>query len=301
LCVSNLSADYLTPRREFTRARPPQRPTSVNPYSGIILSDLDGTFLDESYCPVLTAPELASVVTRWRVIWVTSRTVDEIRWLQRSLEHRDDAIAENGGVCLTHSGHVARTLGNAQEINGAFVSVLGGAAQTTLALVDDAFASVGRGVRTFVNLSPIALAKRAKYEVPHAIRAQRRTASVVLVDVDMTDGAAQIALTQLCNHDCSVSSGSRWTTVVRGADKGSAALQWLRAIDNTLPIVAIGDGSNDQPLLSIADHPFVVRRPTGTHHPELANIPKAHLLTAKGTAGWQEMLDVLGDRFGGPP
>ena len=268
-------------------------------YRGIVLSDLDGTFLDDAYQPVLSAHEFAAVLARWRVIWVTSRTVLEIQSLQRSLRHHDDAIGENGGVCLTYSADVAARLGRSHQVGKARVSVLADDARATRDLVNSAFGSVGRSVLTFQDLAPTTLAKRARYGVQDAVRAQHRVSSVVLVDLDLADVATRDALEWLRAHGCSVASGGQWTTVLRGADKGQAASRWLQAIDNRLPVIAIGDGANDESLLGIADMAFVIRGSSGAHHPALAAVAKAHALEVQGPAGWQEMLDIIESQFEG--
>ena len=45
---------------------------------GVILSDLDGTFLDGDEHPALSREAFARLARDWRVIWVTSRTAEEI-------------------------------------------------------------------------------------------------------------------------------------------------------------------------------------------------------------------------------
>jgi mannosyl-3-phosphoglycerate phosphatase len=58
-------------------------------------------------------------------------------------------------------------------------------------------------------------------------------------------------------------------------------------------VVAIGNEENDYSLLAEADIRFVIRNPHRGPHPVLSSLPDAIVLSAEGTGGWMEMLDLL--------
>src|SRR5262245_5480619 len=130
---------------------------------GVIFSDLDGTFLDAAHRPVLERAAFARVLTRWRVIWTSSRTADELLHLQRELGHADAAIGENGGVVVTRDGEIAHALGATTAVHGAWIAQLAARRDATEARVRTAFAQQGLDVQTFTDIGSDELARRSGY------------------------------------------------------------------------------------------------------------------------------------------
>jgi predicted mannosyl-3-phosphoglycerate phosphatase (HAD superfamily) len=276
-----------------------------NPLRGVIFSDLDGTFLDDRYRPALDAAALARVAARWRVVWVSSRTAEELVQLQRTMGHTDDAIGENGGVCVSRTERTARALGDTTALDGMWVARVAAPREDVRALVIAAFAAEGRAAHTLDELSVEDLARRSGYAVADAERAHARRASVLLVDTDAEEPPVARALNALRANGCTVVHGGRWISVVRGADKGSTARRWLAQAfggeQGAPPLVAaIGNADNDEALLAFAAEPFIVRAPDGTYPPRLSALPRAHRLERIGTDGWSEMLDALSRMTGNP-
>lgn len=269
----------------------------MNPAAGIIFSDLDGTFLDASGAPALTPDDFARVLEHWRVVWVSSRTVDELLHFQRALGHEGDAIGEDGGVLVCREQAVALALGRAKPRGDAWVVERASPYQATLARVRRAFAEQGIDVTTMADLGSAELTKRVG--APEAAeRALHRRASVLLANVDRDDLRARRALRALRAEGCAVANGGRWVSVVHGADKGTTARAWLKEWSAQHPVpgatvVAIGNADNDESLLRAADWAFVVRAPGGTYAARLAGITNAQLLSGAGNAGWAEMYERL--------
>jgi len=263
---------------------------------GVIFSDLDGSFLDAAYQIALTQDEFSRVLERWTVVWVSSRTADELAFLPGETARLRDAFGENGGVLLTRgSGGDSPGL---HQIGDASVVLLAEPRDSTERLVRQVFAGFSIPVRTVSRMDPVELADRCGYSIDDATRAQRRHASVLLVDLDHSDPGVTGALMALSEAGCSVASGGRWTSVVKGADKGTAVRHWLAgymARTGTTPAVVagIGDAENDAPLLNAVSLPFVIRVDRYGHSPLLSAVPGARLLECVGTAGWREMLDIL--------
>ena len=266
--------------------------------SGVILSDLDGTFLDHEYRPALDCAALASVLRRWRVIWVTSRTADELLHMRATLGNPDVAIGENGGVCIAKSESVARALGRATALDHAWLARVGAPYRETLAFVERAFTACGATLRTAADVTVQGFARVCRYGVDDAKRALRRRASVLLVGTDTADPRVAQALGTLRSNRCDVAPGGRWTCIVAGANKGTTAqavLSLFEEMDQRPPriIAAIGNAPNDAPLLSVAHQRFVIRDPRRDHERVLSEIPGVHLLRRPGTAGWLEMIETL--------
>ncbi|HKS06268.1 MAG TPA: HAD-IIB family hydrolase [Gemmatimonadaceae bacterium] len=274
--------------------------TMAQALRGIILSDVDGTFIDDAYQPAMDRVQFASVLARWRVIWVSSRTADELLHLQAALGHADDAIAENGGVIVSRDTTLAKQLGAPTPVDGAWMVRVAAPRDETTALVRRVFADEGVAVRTFDDIDAEQLAHLSRYSRDDATRALKREASAVLINVASTEPGVVRALAHLRDVGCDVTNGGRWVSVVRGSNKGEAARAWLAAArthtnGNAPRIVAIGDAENDAALLAVADHRFVIAHIDRGHHPALASYPGARTLRQPGIAGWREMLDHLAD------
>ena len=270
----------------------------TEPLRGIILSDVDGTFLDGAYRPAMDAAQFASVLERWRVVWVSSRTVDELVHLQSELGHADDAIAESGGVILARDERVARALGSPVARDGVWRVRVADKRETTSALARRVFADEGVAIRTFDDIDAAHLARLSGYTRDEATRALRREASVVIVNADSHNARVAQATAHLRQIGCDVTNGGRWISVLRGSSKGDAARAWLAATHSHRGgpqpmVVAVGDAENDTSLLAVAQHRFVIARTDDGHHPALASYPGARMLQRPGVAGWREMIELL--------
>lgn len=269
----------------------------VKPPRGIIFSDVDGTFLDGTFRPAMDRAAFARVLEDWRVVWVSSRTADELLHLQAELGHTDDAIGENGGVVVTRDETLARALGEPRQLRDAWIARLAAPRDETAAAVRRAFAVNGLAARTFDELDAGTLAELSGYTRVEAERALHRDASVVLTNVDPSDTTAARALAWLRDASFEVAHGGKWVSVVDGANKGEAAFAWLAATRDKWkrpPVVAaVGNQQNDATLLAVAEHRFVIDEPGRGHCPPLAALPGARLLTRAGTSGWLEMCEHL--------
>lgn len=265
---------------------------------GVIFSDLDGTFLDDGYRPALDRDAFARVAQRWRVIWVSSRTAGELAQVQAQLGHREDAIGENGGICLCWTEARARALGMTEQRGDAWVARLAQPVEEVRGHVRSAFARFDAPLRTVDEMSSRELAERSGYSVADAERARARQTSVLIADADTSDPRVAQALDALRAAGCSVTHGGRWTSVIRGSDKGAAVRAWLAAVhgDGHAPVgtvAAIGNADNDEPLLRAVPRAFAVRAADGSYAERLASVPNVTRLARAGTAGWTEMLELL--------
>ncbi len=219
-----------------------------------IVSDLDGTLLDDSErCP-LPADFLAEVRATHRVVLASSRTVEEIRDIATALGWpAAPCIAEDGQVLVDASGAVTQ-LGLATEELLARLDALGH----------------GAGVRAVMR---DAHGRRASLLIPAAAASQ--------FELGVPDAGMRVTM------------GGTWATITDAAwNKGRATARLLRdlAVSHW---AAIGNGANDHSLLSTASQRFAICEADGSHHPLLTTIPGVVLLTHRGPFGWPEMVSLL--------
>jgi mannosyl-3-phosphoglycerate phosphatase len=225
----------------------------------LILSDVDGTFLDDCGELPFEAAELAAILNNHTVVFCSSRTAGELLALQERLGWPGWAVAEDGAVLVAPDG--------SQELLGAARGHL-----------EEALRGAGSG-------SALDAMQRLAPEQPD------RIASVLLPRA-VVDGPhwAEFRAAAL-SADLRCSPGGRWATLTRGADKGQAALTLSRRLGLEID-VGIGNDANDAGLLAVAARRFVIRNPDG-HHPLLAALPGVTLLNAPGPLGWKEMVRAL--------
>ena len=223
----------------------------------LIFSDVDGTFLDEAGAVPFQAADLEGIGERWRVIFASSRTGEDLVSLREQVDWPDWAIAEDGGVLVAASGE--------EEV-------------------------IGLPVDEIITR----LHQAGTWGTVEALRpsmSHRRQASVLLprLVAEAPDYADFRASALSAGLRCT--GGGRWATLTGGSDKGRAAAVLMARLE-AVQAAAIGNDANDESLLRLASRPFVIRNANG-HHPRLATIPGATLLQAAGPTGWMEMISAL--------
>lgn len=272
----------------------------------LLFSDLDGTFLDETYrCP-LPQSVLDRLLARQdiEVIFASSRTAAEMVEVQRSINIEgvfigETWIAENGALISTLNKKLAAHLSGAVEEDGRFISALAEPVEKTLPEVKQIAAACGVALTLFNEMTLTQIASRSGYGLDAAARASVRQCSVLLADLADTP-ATHFFLNRLRSAGYSTSFGGRWLTVLKGknkeaVDKGAAIKKMLsavRAAFNTEPeTVGIGNEDNDASMLRATGKKFVINNPRTGHAPSLAALEGAVLLQTVGAAGWREMIE----------
>lgn len=267
----------------------------------LLFSDVDGTLLDRSDRLAIGADEFAHVCESIELILTPSRTLPELCALQDRLSFRAPMIAENGAPIAVDAGECG--FGEGGMEGGFFHRVLGRRLRV-LPLAGSALHVRSRVWRVALALDVAydeqrdVLTRSAVAHTRGSRQALQRTHSVL---IRLRAGARECAFAALADtlrlDGLSVSSGGGWTAVVAGSDKGAAAV-WLaealqRARHCTQPVAAVGDGENDEALLSVAERAFVVRNDDGTWHDALTAIPGAVRLDPPDIAGWLPAIDLL--------
>ncbi len=250
-----------SPAKRSIAANLPSRPRALAP-SRLIFSDVDGTFLTDDGKVPFDRAFLNHVRERYRVVFASSRTAEELQRLQRQLGWSGPFIAEDGHVLGLGDGKV-EILGLKQEAIIARLSP----------------ADSWREISSLLALHPEGTRWRlASLLLPRAV-AEATQYRHVRSDI----AAADLTLTV----------GGDWSVLGSGSSKAAAArrLMELEQLD-TRTIAAIGNEANDEALLRTFPRSFVIRNPIG-HHPRLAAILGATRCHGDGPAGWLEMIDAL--------
>lgn len=272
----------------------------------VVFTDLDGTLLDaHSYSAKPALPMLRELATRGvPVVFCTSKTRAEVLALREALGNEDPFIVENGGGVFVPEGLFDAPL-TARGFEPAGEGLLGLAVGAPYERLREALATLvddGFRVRGFGDMSDEEVAELVGLPLEAAALARRREFDepFVLLEGETREEAIVEHIAALGLHHTS----GRLHHVLGDNDKGRA-LGLVRelfedALGRGLRTVALGDSPNDVPMLRVADHPVLIRRPEGDWHPqvldELEGDPALTRLVRtreEGPAGWAEALGAL--------
>ena len=272
--------------RESPRA--PERPGAPPEPAGLlVVTDLDGTLLDETtYGFEAARPALAELRRRGiPVVLASSKTRAEMEPLSRRLGFRAPMIVENGGALLLPNG------------DEGYESVVFGLDAAVLAIALRAISrEVGSPLAGFSSLTtaqvarltglgigPAALARRRDYDEPFLLDDERLLARI------------QVSATK---RGLRITRGGRFFHLTGNADKGTALRALLSRSAGTCPTpdtVGLGDAGNDLSLLQAVDRPILLPGKSGEIDTTLAaTLPAAECAPLPGPAGWNAaILTVL--------
>jgi mannosyl-3-phosphoglycerate phosphatase len=271
----------------------------------LVATDLDGCLLDETtYSYDEARPALAVLAARRiPLVLASSKTRAEMQPLSRALGLDSPLIVENGGALLVPEGHLPRPPRGTELREGFWSIVLGTARAQLVRTLEELAREANAHVRSFASLAPSKIEALTGLSPPAArLALEREYDEPFLVD-DEAAGAAIAAAAG--TRRMRVTRGGRFWHLTGETDKGRALrvlLGLYKAEGRSFSTVALGDSSNDLPLLQAVQRPIVMPRPHGGPDPALlAALPGAELAPRPGPAGWNAaVLAVLnGQRLAG--
>lgn len=274
----------------------------------LILSDVDGTLLDDHGAlpcpPAALRAAVAALETAWgapvTVGLASSRTLRELTVLQRALGIYGPCIAEDGAlraveVSFNDGPGAADAEGRQQHGTRTLVCHAHAADADALhaAMTDEpAF------TRADTRRLPFAALQRLGFRTPAAARRalHARSHSVLIDPLVLNEVELDHLRRVSAARGLQLRRGGRWFTLTSAGGKGPAlrALRHDAARTGGAPLIAaIGNEENDVSLLAEADLRFVIRNPHRGPHPVLSALPDAIVLDGEGPGGWMDMLDRL--------
>lgn len=261
----------------------------------VVFTDLDGTLLDHatySHEPALPALQLLRE-QKIPLVFCSSKTRPEIEYYRRLLGNREPFVTENGGGIFIPEGYLdlstlppelvtSREAGYTIIRLGAPYSLL---RQTIQELREEGFALTGFGDMTVAEVAEVtgltpdqaAMAKERDFDEPFFF--DGNTAEVDAL-------GARIRVKGLC------ATRGAFFHLLGNSDKGIAVeilASLFRKKFGEIFVVALGDALNDLPMLQRADYPVAIRKPNGSHDPDLTVMQP--LKTEKvGPEGWNEAI-----------
>lgn len=233
----------------------------------VVFADVDGTILDlDTYeaGPARQALRTCAALGL-AVVFVSSKTRQELEKLRIFLGNRDPFACENGGALYLPRSDWQRPE-NAKPWGPYWRIVLGRPRSELVAALRNAAARTGVFVRAFHEMGTEELAEVTGLTPAEARGAQEREFDEPFL-VPVEDARAVLRLVkELEGRGYGYSRGGRFHHVSGKHDKGDAARILRRLFRMRRPcarFAAFGDAEADLPMLREADYPYLVRRPDG--------------------------------------
>jgi len=250
----------------------------------VVFTDLDGTLIDHHTYSAERAKEALSQLAHHDVpvVFCSSKTFSEQRFIQQQLNITQPFILENGSAVAIPSGYFPKSVLEGYSfmphISGYEIFRVAHAERHAVRAIMRDFEEIkGFGdvsdteLETFTNLSGNALQ-----------RARERWFTETLVTPLSAEKVKGMS-TKLAASGFFLSRGGRFYTIHSAeADKGKA-VRWLSEIfrktrEQPPVFAAIGDSPNDISMLASVDHAFLVQR----HDGSWTNLKLPGLITIEG-------------------
>ena len=261
----------------------------------IILTDLDGTLLDQSsysYEPALPAIKCLNQ-NEIPLVFCSSKTSVEQLYYQGLLNINHPFIVENGSAIFIPNDYFPFAFPYDRQTNTHDIIELGVHYSKLDQHVRTAREQTGAIFTRFEDLSPEEICEIT--DLPNleaAKRATRREYSTTLVSGDFDSKEFQDFIQYLHSQGLHATRGTRFLTISGAAsDKGKAVLQLLELFERAFGKIVsygLGDGHNDLPMLAAVDHAYLVQKPNGRWIEGVAR--KIEKVNGVGPVGWNETI-----------
>lgn len=255
----------------------------------LVITDLDGTLLDHhSYSHAAAEPALARLqALQVPVVFNSSKTLPEMQQIRKAMHNEWPFVVENGAALYLADG---------PDAPGAALAYGRPRAEIQQRLQEICQYHDFRFV-PFSAMTQAQLVELTGLSAERAALAMQREWSEPLYWQDSDEALAAFEK-QARGRGLHVVKGGRFVHVSGPTNKATCLpdlRKWFAGTHEAPPlVVALGDGSNDLPLLREADIAVQVRSPAfdfpAFEHPELVRTTQA------GPAGWNEAMLALLER-----
>ena len=266
----------------------------------VIFSDLDGTLLDRNtYSFEPASPALIEIKGRSiPLILSSSKTRAEIEIYRKKLDNGHPFVSENGGAVFVPKDYFSFLFPYDRELEEYFVLELGVYYPQIREVLESIKRETGIRIRGFYDFSPedisslsglslkeAAFAKKREYDEPFIVEGEEREIDIVKKKIMM--------------KGLNYAWGGKFHHILGKNDKGKAVEILKELYENqffSISTVGIGDSLNDLPMLSIVDHPILLKGESGFSSLILEEIKNLTLMEGTGPRAWNEaILSVLKD------
>jgi mannosyl-3-phosphoglycerate phosphatase len=266
----------------------------------VIFSDLDGTLLDrDTYSFEAAKPALQLIRLKGiPLILSSSKTRAEIELYRKKLENDHPFISENGGAVFVPKDYFSFPFPCDCELEEYCVLELGTSYPQIIEILNSIKKETGIPMRGFSDLSEKELvslcglspedaefAKKREYDEPFIVEGSEREVDIVKKKIMM--------------KGLNYAWGGKFHHILGKNDKGKAVEILKELYENqffSISTVGIGDSLNDLPMLSIVDHPILLKGNGRFSSLILEKIEHLTIMEGTGPQAWNKaILRVLRD------
>jgi len=266
----------------------------------IVFTDLDGTLLDsKTYSFEEALPALALLKEKnIPLILCSSKTRAEVEHWRTLLENEDPFICENGGGVFIPKGYFAFDSGYPAEDAGDYILLRLGASYGHLRKVFKELVNEGFPVKGFGDMNAEEISGLTGLSLEESVMAKEREFDEPFIFAGSEEEKAKL-FGAIKKRGLNYTQG-RFFHLIGESDKGRAAailIGLYKKASGEITTVALGDGVNDIPMLSLADHPVLVADRSGKYD-ERIKVASLILAPGPGPAGWRmAIMELIGKQF----
>jgi mannosyl-3-phosphoglycerate phosphatase len=256
----------------------------------LVLTDLDGTFLDHSYSWDEAKPAMARLrELGLPLVLNSSKTVAEMEDLATELGLQSPLVAENGGLLAIPND---RTGDYSVQIKGL-------PRKEILEVAHGLRSQMGYKFEGFADWSDQELAERSGLSIIQSQRSLARLATEPFSWEDSESLRLEFA-DQLSIRGIRILRGGRFWHLMGASDKADGSASVLKYYQELEPdtewqVIALGDSANDTAMLEAADIAVVIPHSDGAHiSPKAPRVVHAPFPTTKG---WNAAILSLLDEY----
>jgi mannosyl-3-phosphoglycerate phosphatase len=261
----------------------------------VIFTDLDGTLLDaETYSYDRASPCIELLRSQEiPIIFCSAKTRAEQEVYRRELQINDPFIVENGGAVFIFQGYFQFDFEYHRAKDGYWLIELGIPYHRIREILVQVRNDTGANFKGFGDMSAEEVASLASLDLEAAHRAKAREYDETVKLEGTPDGINKL-LNAIKRKGLTYTSGGRYCDITGPNDKGKATRILIDLFNRkSVPIttIAIGDSSNDLPMLSAVDVPVLVQKPGGIW--EEIDIPHLRKVEGIGPEGWAKAVKEI--------
>ena len=267
--------------------------------AAIIFTDLDGTLLDHhDYSFDAALPALKLIQERGiPLILTSSKTLAEVRQINRTLQNPQPAIVENGcALCFPLDRDYPFKLDAHEQIDGYAVTRFPPPYTDIRRFIAQQRDKHRWQLQGFDDMSPEDVAHNTGLDREQAERAKQRLCSEPFLWLDNEDNLSRF-IAAAGDQGLRITRGGRFWHLM-GSSSKAQAMQAMCALfagnsGQAATVIALGDSENDRGMLQDADIAVVIKRHDGTHLDSHGRKQTLHTQQA-GPAGWNTaILQIL--------